>query len=280
MIAPLPQILRKSLARRTPQLLALLRAYRARRMFTRHAAFQSEIARKLYDNDAIRVLSGPFVGMHYLDAVVHGCITPRWIGSMESELHEAVEEAIVRAPRVVVNLGSAEGYYAVGFARRLPGAYVFAFDVDPWGRRTLRELAALNGATNVHIHSWCRHGNLQRVLRDGHGLVWCDIEGGEYGLLDATKVPALASCDLIVELHATDTLDIDAGEGLFRTRFGATHVIKSIPTRGRNITDWRPFIYGRLTDDELGACMNEHRGGPQKWLVMWANAHGMPANVL
>jgi hypothetical protein len=109
--------------------------------------------------------------------------------------------------------------------------------------------------------------------------VWCDIEGGEYGLLDASKVPALASSDLIVELHATDTLDIDAGEALFRARFGATHVIESIPTRGPNIADWQPLIGGRLTDDELRTCMDEHRGGPQKWLVMWANAHGMPPNV-
>jgi hypothetical protein len=279
MIARLFPVLRKSLARRTPRLLALVRAYRARRMFTRYAAFQREIARKLYGIDAIRVLSGPFAGMRYLNAVVHGCITPRWIGSMESELHKAAEEAIVRTPGVVINLGSAEGYYAVGFAWRLPDTHVFAFDVDPWSRRTLKELAALNGATNVHISSWCRHGTLQRALRDGHGLVWCDIEGGEYQLLDATKVPALAFTDLIVELHAADTIDVDAGEALFRARFSATHVIEKIAIRGRNVADWQPLIRGRLTDDELRACMNEHRGEPQKWLVMWANAHTIPARI-
>jgi hypothetical protein len=269
---PLFQKLRKLLARRAPRLLAVMRAYRARRMFTRHAVFQKEIAGKLYGGEPICVLSGPFAGMRYLDAVVHGCITPRWIGSMESELHEAAEKAIARAPRVVVNLGSAEGYYAVGFSRRLPNARVFAFDVDPWARRTLKKLAALNGDTDVHIFSWCRRGHLQNLLREGHGLVWCDIEGGEYELLDASKVPALAKSDLIVELHATDTIDIDAGDSFFHTRFGATHVIESIPARGRNLADWRPSISGRLTDDELMTCVDERRGEPQKWLVMWAMA--------
>jgi hypothetical protein len=271
--------LRKSLARRTPRLLALVRAYRARRLFTRYAPFQREIALKLYGSEPIRVLSGPFAGMRYLDAVVHGCITPRWIGSMEVELHEAAEEAIVRGPRVVLNVGSAEGYYAVGFAWRLPHTNVFAFDVDPWGRRTLKELAALNGATNVHISSWCRHDVLQRMLQGGDGLVWCDIEGGEYQLLDAAKVPALAFTDLIVELHAADTIDIDTGEALFRTRFSATHVIKTIPIRGRNAADWQQVIRGRLTDEELKDCINEHRGEPQKWLTMWANAHAISAKL-
>jgi hypothetical protein len=271
MIAPLSQILRESLARRTPRLLALVRTYRARRTFARqYAVFQTEIARKLYDRGAIYVLSGSFAGMRYLDAVVHGCITPHWIGSMEVELHDVIEEAIMRAPRVVINLGSAEGYYAVGFARRLPKTRVFAFDIDPWARRSLKELAALNEVTNVHISSYCRHGNLQRVLGDSHGLVWCDIEGGEYELLDVTKVPALASSDLIVELHATDTIGIDAGDALFRDHFGATHVIESIPTRGRNVADWRRYVGGRLTDDELAACIDEPRAGPQRWLSMWA----------
>jgi hypothetical protein len=278
MITPFSQILRKSLAHRAPRLLALVRTYRTRWMFTRHAAFQREIAHKLYGSGAIHVLSGPFAGMRYLDVVVHGCITPRWIGSMESELHETVEEAIIRAPRVVINVGSAEGYYAVGFARRLPGAQVFAFDVDPWGRRTLKELAALNGATNLHISSWCRHDNLQRLLREGHGLVWCDIEGGEYGLLDAIEVPALAFSDLIVELHATDTMNIDDGEALFRTRFSATHFIDRIPTGARNVADWQTLTRGRLTDDELRASIDEHRGGSQKWLVMWAKRDASSAD--
>jgi hypothetical protein len=74
-------------------------------------------------------------------------------------------------------------------------------------------------------------------------------------------------------------MDIDAGEAVFRGRFGATHFIESIPTRGRNVADWQPFISGRLTDDELIACVDEHRGGPQKWLVMWTKAHTMPASV-
>jgi hypothetical protein len=276
MISPLSQVLRKSLARRTPRLLAFLRAHRGRRMFAHYATFQREIAQKLYGGDDIRVLSGPFAGMLYLDAIVHGCITPRWIGSMEFELHEVAEEAIAREPGVVVNLGSAEGYYTVGFAKRLPDSHVLAFDVDPWGRRILKKLAALNGTSNVHISSWCRHSTLQRVLRDGHGLVWCDIEGGEYSLLDVTKVPALAFTDLIVELHATDTIDIDAGEDLFRGRFNATHFIKEVPICSRNLADWRSVIRGRLTDDELKACVNEHRGEPQKWIVMWAKTHVRP----
>ena len=100
------------------------------------------------------MLSDPFTGMRYLDAVVHGCITARWVGSMEAELHEAIEEAIVRAPRFVANLGSAEVYYAVGFARRLPEARLSAFEIDPWARRTLkRACGSQRGNQSAYVQS-------------------------------------------------------------------------------------------------------------------------------
>src|SRR5262245_30471234 len=77
-----------------------------------------------------RVLSGPFAGMMIPSVVGHwddgnsGC---KLIGSYEYELHDAIRYVQWRKPEVVINIGCAEGYYAIGFARLL-GVPVYAFD--------------------------------------------------------------------------------------------------------------------------------------------------------
>jgi hypothetical protein len=60
-------------------------------------------------------------------------------------LHDIVETAITRRYDRVINVGCAEGYYAVGFATRMPETDVIAFDIDPIARRQTRHLAAMAG---------------------------------------------------------------------------------------------------------------------------------------
>jgi methylase of polypeptide subunit release factors len=45
----------------------------------------------------------------------------------------------------VIDIGAAEGYYAIGFARRLPAARVIASDLDPVARLLCWLLARRNG---------------------------------------------------------------------------------------------------------------------------------------
>ena len=61
--------------------------------------------------------------------MLSSCV-PKLIGSYEEEVHPIIEEIIRRRYSIVVNIGCAEGYYAVGFALRIPDAIVYAFDVD------------------------------------------------------------------------------------------------------------------------------------------------------
>ena len=67
-----------------------------------------------------RVFSGPFKGMQFIDESFENAFIPKILGIYERELHPAVEAAIALTPRLVVDIGTAEGYYAVGIARRLP----------------------------------------------------------------------------------------------------------------------------------------------------------------
>jgi hypothetical protein len=100
-------------------LLHRIRSYRKRRV---HRRFFEDDRRAFYEriyqgNAEPRVLTGPFRGMAYLNTSDFGPIAPKWLGSYEAEIQDFVCELCERGYETIANIGSAEGYYAVGFAR-------------------------------------------------------------------------------------------------------------------------------------------------------------------
>src|SRR5207302_355482 len=67
-----------------------------------------------------RILGGPFAGMEYVSAATEGALVPRLLGTYESELHPHLQAFAEAGLDCVVDVGCAEGYYAVGLARMMP----------------------------------------------------------------------------------------------------------------------------------------------------------------
>ena len=66
--------------------------------------------------DKLEILSGPFKGMRYGDFSYNSALIPKLLGTYEADLHGWVGEAVAAGYDAVINIGCAEGYYAVGFA--------------------------------------------------------------------------------------------------------------------------------------------------------------------
>jgi hypothetical protein len=74
------------------------------------------------------VFGGPFSTMK-LDAALALGRDPRFIvGSYEQEVHDVVNDVIASAPANVIDIGSAYGYYAVGFATKIANTRITAFE--------------------------------------------------------------------------------------------------------------------------------------------------------
>src|SRR5690348_10577053 len=94
------------------------------------------------------VRAGPFAGMHFTWAdwnPDYSAPFAKCMGTYELELHPVIEEIVTLAPRQIVEVGAAEGYYAVGFARRLPATEIVLFEELEQGRRLLLNIAEANG---------------------------------------------------------------------------------------------------------------------------------------
>lgn len=64
------------------------------------------------------VKSGPFRGLQYIVAEsICSALVPKLLGSYESELHETLERLLCNDYDLVLDIGCAEGFYAVGIAK-------------------------------------------------------------------------------------------------------------------------------------------------------------------
>lgn len=215
------------------------------------------------------VISRPFTGLRYLQSAIGSAYAPKLLGIYERELHGCIERACGSNPQVVVDVGAAEGYYAVGLARRLLRAKVVAFEAEARGRGLLAKMCQLNGiGDHFQIKGRCGLGDLQAVL-DGAStsFVVCDVEGYEDILLNPDLVPALRLALILVETHDALVAGVTAR---LRERFTATHEVAEIPTEIRTPEDfpYRTWISRRLPRRYLDWIVSERPPGSTSWLWM------------
>jgi len=209
---------------------------------------------KLFERTGGRVFGGPFAGMRVPQLGAFEYTPAFLVGSYEAELHAALLEGIVRGFNQIINIGSAEGYYAVGLARAISSATVVAFDslVECWD--VCRETARLNDVSaRIEQRGYCTPEELASSMR-GEALVLCDCEGGERELLDPRLVPALVSSTIICELH--DFYDQSITPTLL-SRFNRTHSIHILHQHGRSPQDFP--ILDTLSKREKWLAVHENR---------------------
>jgi hypothetical protein len=167
---------------------------------------------------------------------------------------------------VIVDVGCAEGYYAVGFARALPKTTVYAFDIDLKSRELCAQLAALNGTSeNLIIRDACDCRELDSLpLNDA--LIICDCEGYELELLCPDKARNLLKAYLIVELH--DCFIPGITPELFR-RFEKTHVLQLIDIKQRDAKAFEALRGMRRSMQDFALYERDtDTKPPQQWIYM------------
>jgi hypothetical protein len=216
------------------------------------------------------VQKGPFADMTYLAHPSEGGVTAKLLGVYEACLQPFFESLPERGYAAVLNVGCAEGYYAIGCARLLPGTPVLAWDIDSRARQMCAELASLNRVdSQIDLRETFEPGQLRNVREElkgrsshePHALLVMDCEGAEFDLLD----PAQADygwLDMVVEVHP----DRERTVNQLADRFRDTHEIetKQAETIVPDLPDWLQRL-GHL--DQL-LTVWEWRAVPTPWLIL------------
>ena len=242
-------------------------------LFYNHVAFvKGRHVAAIYDDAGGTVQDGPFRGLR-LGRTVHWGhdMIAMLLGQYEQEVAAALFARDLRAYSVFVDIGAANGYFAVGMALKA-GLPVVAFEIDPASRAVIRANAALN-RVDLDLREEATPTALEAVLggaegrAEGRALILVDIEGAELAVLDPVAAPGLAMADLVVENHVVEGRSSVA---ILAERLAATHDAVPLPREGRN--PFRSRHLGAIPDNEAWACLTEQRGPESGWVLFSAKS--------
>lgn len=209
------------------------------------------------------IFQGPFAGMEYVTTATEGALMPRLLGTYEAGLHPHLERFAAEGIDCVIDVGCAEGYYAVGLARLMPTATVYAYDINEAARDACAKQAAKNGvADRVVIRELFQPKDFE-TFSGRKVLVIVDAEGAEDEILQPALSPSLAQMNLIVETH--DIYKPGVKDRLI-ARFSPTHEI-TVVELGLTSAKLPAWLQEFPHLDQLLATW-EWRLAPTPWLVM------------
>lgn len=226
-------------------------------------------AEKTFSNKT--VLNGPFKGLVYPEMrAKSSALYSKFLGSYEQELHSVFERVIQSDYEQILDIGCAEGYYAVGLALKMPTIEVFAYDIDAEARALTEKMARANEvADRVQVRKECSEKTLSGFDFSKKTLILSDCEGYERFLFTAGSYPNLKNVDMIIETH--DWVDIHISSNL-ESLFEGSHQIEVIPSLS-DVQKAKSYQYPELEGLSLQMryyLLEEGRRFVDEWLVMTA----------
>jgi hypothetical protein len=215
----------------------------------------------------LKVLNGPFKGLIYPTLEIsEWTLVPKIVGSYEMQLHSIIHRIMGTSYSDILNIGCAEGYYAVGLAVKMPQTIVHCFDSNEKDLDFCRVMANCNRAGNLKYNGICTAETLRSFDFKNKSLIICDCEGCEIELFTPEVIEKLRNVDLLIEMHDLYNPVISAE---LITRFQYTHQIQIYNNHGLDTSHFDGL--DELQEDERLFSFLEHRGGFNKNIFMeWA----------
>lgn len=210
-----------------------------------------------------KVQTGPFIGQTILPEYSwgDGDTASKLLGLYENELHTSIGQAIESLPDLVINVGCAEGYYAVG-AKVLTGAKTIAVDTSARALQICQANAAANNITIDQLLPSIAPAELIALVADAvRPWLIMDCEGYEDQLL--ADADPLRHCAILAETH--DVFNPGLTDRI-SNRFSHTHNVVKIDQTVKNTYQFAFLRY--YWDSDKAALVDEGRPESGTWVWM------------
>ena len=190
------------------------------------------------------------------------------LGVYEQHILEQLIEFSKEKDSILVDIGAADGYFAVGAVYSGLFNKVYAFEIEKEGRKNLTYNSELNSCgSKIYIDIEANNNSLKKII-DNHKkvVILIDIEGEEFKLLNLETINLLSKCNLIIELHPSLVPDgIAKQEQLIN--YCKPYFDISLSRR----ENYNPNLFDELnqfTDEERLIAMGEGRENNMSWLIL------------
>lgn len=226
-----------------------------------------QLARQLDLALASTVRYGPFRGLRQGPDTAWSIAdrAPILLGLYEQEVLESLAEAGGRT--AFVNLGAGDGYYGVGALVSGLFQRSYCYEMGEKGRRIIADTARLNGVdARVEIRGKAGPGFYHDLPADALDdcVLFVDIEGAEFELLDEAAFRAFGKAVIFLELH--DWFFQDGPQRLDRLRrdAAATHAITEMTMTARDLSVFPELR--EYSDSDRWLLCSEGRGRRMSWM--------------
>jgi hypothetical protein len=112
-----------------------------------------------------------------------------------------------------IDIGAADGYYAVSSLKKDFFRRVYAFEISKMGRRNIQSNAVINNvAHKIVIRGRFSSDFLENLEEDfiwDSTLILCDIEGAEFELFDLKLLSIVSKAHLLIEVHVKNRSEVE-----------------------------------------------------------------------
>jgi hypothetical protein len=218
-----------------------------------------------------RVTHGPFKGLRFPHPT--GGWSNADLGGMALGIYEKeVLDLIASTPEafdLFINLGAADGYYAVGTLTSGWAKEAICFESDLKAHRNILELAQLNKVEGqLKIFGEASSNFLDHIpsYLNSKSLLLSDIEGGEFNIFSSHGIfEKLAKCTVIIEIHARHPECLQKASSIIE-RSSATHSYMWLTTSSRDLSSFR--LLDDLDDTNRWLLCSEGRPYRMSWLAL------------
>ena len=218
-----------------------------------------------------QVAYGPFKGMQ-----LNQCrnwsrydLITQILGTYETHVLQKLIAFSKGKNNVFIDLGSADGYFAVGMAFSGVFDHVYAFEKDFEMQRIIKNNAQLNDCeSKMSILGKSNEASLKSIVSQCKEsiTILIDIEGDEYDLLNPKMLSSLSHCSIICELHPWMKKDGKALQKALLSEASAFFDIELIYRESYNPNDFEELSC--FNEEERLIALSEGRGPNMHWLVL------------
>lgn len=235
----------------------------------RIVSLRNRISEQLFKQFEGTVRYGLFSGLKLPQRTYWGRseISSQLLGIYEIEIQNSIFENSI-GKRYFVDIGAADGYFAIGVLVANLFESSIAYEIDPRGREIIKTNAALNGVSNkIQVRGEANSSWYDEYSKEflADCLILIDIEGFEFSLMNETSFMNLSSSIIIIEIH--DFLVEDGEKRLQQLlqESATTHSHNLITSGSRNLNVFPELA--NYSDDYRWLIASEGRSQVMKWLI-------------
>ena len=169
---------------------------------------------------------------------------------------------------VFVDVGAADGFFAVGLVACGIFQRSYAFEINANGRKVIKKSSEINGVP--HSISVIERFDKDFVAKAKEidlrrSVVLIDIEGDEFNLLDSSLIELLRGAVVVVELHGFHFENGEALKSALFARLKAHFDLTTITTGAREVP--RSEFLDAMSDNERWLLCSEGRARRMEWVI-------------